>query len=168
MTSASPRIEPRPDQESVWDYPRPPAVVPSARHVRIVHAGELVAETRRAIRVLETAGAPVWYIPPADVRLELLAPSDGRETVCEWKGRASYVDLVVPNARIVRRAAWRYAAPMPGFEAIRDHLAFYAGRVDLATVDGEVVRPQPGVFYGGWITPDVIGPFKGEPGTEGW
>jgi uncharacterized protein (DUF427 family) len=161
-------IRPEPGQESVWDYPRPPAVVPSDRHLLVVHAGTVIAETRRAIRVLETAGAPVWYLPAEDVRLDLLVPSGGRDTVCEWKGRATYYDLLVPGAPVVRRAGWRYPDPNPGYEPIRDHLAFYAGRVDGATVDGETVRPQPGGFYGGWITSDIVGPFKGDPGTEGW
>ncbi len=125
----------------------------------------VVAETSRAFRVLETAGAPVWYLPPDDVRVDLLFPI-GRRTVCEWKGVATYFDLRVgDHASPV--SAWSYARPSAGYEAIRDHVAFYAGRVD-AFVDGERVTPQPGGFYGGWVTSDVVGPFKGEPGTEGW
>ena len=154
-------------RESVWDYPRPPAISPSDRLVRIVHGGEVIAETRRAIRVLETAGAPVWYLPMIDVRLELLRPAIGHQTVCEWKGVAVYLDLVVGD-RVAPRAAWSYPTPQRGYEAIAGHLAFYAGSVDEATVDGERVRPQPGGFYGGWVTDDVVGPFKGEPGTWGW
>lgn len=154
-------------QESVWDYPRPPAVVPSDRLVRIDVGGIVVAESRRAIRVLETAGAPVWYLPPDDVRRDLLRPAPGHRTVCEWKGVASYFDLVV-GERTSRLAAWTYLRPDRGYEAIAGRLAFYAGRVVAATVDGELVRPQPGGFYGGWVTDDVTGPFKGEPGTEGW
>jgi len=154
-------------RESVWDYPRPPAVVPSERLVRIEHGGIIVTESRRAIRVLETAGAPVWYLPPEDVRLELLRHAPGRRTLCEWKGPATYLDLVVGD-RVSREAAWTYPRPSPGYEAIAGYIAFYAARVDSATVDGEAVRPQPGGFYGGWITDDVIGPYKGEPGTEGW
>jgi uncharacterized protein (DUF427 family) len=168
MRSAITPIPPGPGQESVWDYPRPPAIAPSNRLVRIVHAGAIVAESTRALRVLETAGAPVWYLPPDDIRLDLLAPSDGGETICEWKGRARYLDLEVPGAPIARRAAWRYPDPSGRYEAIRGHLAFYAGRVERATVDGEVVRAQPGSFYGGWVTTDVVGPFKGDPGTWGW
>jgi len=154
-------------RESVWDYRRPPAMVPSDRIVRVEFGGMIVAETRRAVRVLETAGAPVWYLPPDDVRRELLRPAPDRRTVCEWKGLATYVDLVV-GQRISRQAAWTYPKPYPGYEAITGYLAFYAARVDSATVDGEPVRPQPGGYYGGWITDDVIGPSKGEPGTEGW
>jgi uncharacterized protein (DUF427 family) len=161
------RIEPGPGQESVWDYPRPPIVVPSNRRVRIEHAGSVVADSTRAIRILETAGAPVWYLPPDDVRTDLLVPSRGRGSLCEWKGAATSFDLVIGD-RVATRAAWTYPRPDPGYEAIAGHLAFYAARVDHATVDGERVRPQPGGFYGGWVTDDVVGPMKGEPGTEGW
>jgi uncharacterized protein (DUF427 family) len=161
------RVEPRPGQESAWDYPRPPAVVASRRHVRVEHAGVVVADSHRALRVLETAGAPVWYLPPDDVRLDLLRPARGPETVCEWKGRASYFDLVVRD-RVAPRAAWQYAHPEPGYAAIAGCIAFYPGRIDAALVDGERAMPQAGGFYGGWVTPDVVGPFKGDPGTEGW
>lgn len=160
------RIAPAAGQKSVWDYPRPPRLDPSTRLVRVEFAGALIAETRRAVRVLETAGAPVWYLPAADVRTELLVATD-RRTLCEWKGQAHYFDLRVRD-RVTRTAAWSYPEPSPGYEAIRGYLAFYAARVDAATVDGEPVRPQPGGFYGGWVTSDVVGPFKGEPGTEGW
>jgi len=154
-------------RESVWDYPRPPAVVPTERLVRIEHGGVAIAESRRALRVLETAGAPVWYLPRDDVRLDLLRAAPDRRTVCEWKGLAAYFDLVIGES-VSRQAAWTYSHPYAGYEAITGFIAFYAGRVDRATVDGELVRPQPGGFYGGWVTDDVIGPFKGEPGTEGW
>ncbi len=165
--STDPLTPPAPIRESVWDYPRPPSVRPSDRLVRIVHRGEVVAESRRGIRILETAGAPVWFLPPADVRLDLLRPSSSPHTICEWKGVAVYLDLVVGRI-VVPRAAWSYPGPQRGYEAIAGHIAFYAGSVDEATVDGERVRPQPGGFYGGWITDDVVGPFKGEPGSEGW
>lgn len=160
-------VPPGPGQESAWDYPRPPIVVPSDRLVRIEHGGELIATTRRALRVLETAGAPVWYLPADDVRMDRLRRVTGHRTVCEWKGAAAYFDLVVGD-RVSARAAWTYDRPLPGFEGLTGHIAFYADRVDRATVDGEAVRPQPGGFYGGWVTDDVVGPFKGEPGTEGW
>ncbi len=167
MITRPQRLAPGPGQESVWDYPRPPAVQPTTRHVRIRFGDGIVADTTRALRVLETAGAPAWYVPSEDVRVDLLRPSDGRGTVCEWKGSATYFDLVVGD-RVSRRAAWTYEQPLPGYEALAGRIAFYAGRVDAATVDGETVRPQPGGFYGGWVTDDVVGPFKGEPGTEGW
>lgn len=151
----------------MWDYPRPPAVRPSSRHVVIRFGDVTVAETSAALRVLETAGAPAWYLPRADVRMNLLRPSRGRGSVCEWKGSATYFDLVVDDL-VSPRAAWTYERPLPGYETLAGRIAFYAGRVDEATVDGEIVRPQPGGFYGGWVTDDVAGPFKGEPGTEGW
>lgn len=161
------RVEPGRGQESAWDYPRPPVVVPSTRRVRVEHGGRVVAETTSAVRVLETAGAPVWYVPRSDVRTEFLRPVPRKSTVCEWKGTASYFDVVVGDL-VARNAAWTYERPLPGYEAIAGWIAFYAGRVDAASVDGEVARPQPGGFYGGWVTDDVVGPFKGEPGTEGW
>ena len=161
------RIVPGPGPESAWDYPRPPAVLPTSRHVRIRFSGVTVADTTAAVRVLETAGAPTWYLPREDVRMDLLRPSGGGGTVCEWKGAATYFDLAAGD-RISPKAAWTYERPLPGFEALTGRIAFYAGRVDEAMVDGEAVRPQPGGFYGGWVTDDVVGPFKGEPGTEGW
>jgi uncharacterized protein (DUF427 family) len=141
--------------------------MPSDRLVRIEHAGTLVAESRHALRVLETAGAPTWYLPREDVRLDLLVLRPDRRTVCEWKGQATYFDLRVGD-RVSPLAAWTYERPRPDYRAIAGHIAFYAGRVDAATVDGERARPQPGGFYGGWVTDDVVGPFKGEPGTEAW
>jgi uncharacterized protein (DUF427 family) len=153
-------------QESVWDYPRPPRLEPSPRHVRVVFAGVEVAGSRRAWRVLETSHPPSWYLPPEDVRTELLRPSP-RRTWCEWKGQARYFSLVVAG-REAKDAAWSYPDPSPGFEPLRDHLAFYPARVDACYVEGEQVRPQAGGFYGGWVTSDLVGPFKGEPGSEGW
>lgn len=160
------RITPGPDQESVWDYPRPPRVEPSAKRVTIVFNGVTIADTRRAVRVLETSHPPNYYIPMADIRSEYLAEAAG-SSICEWKGRARYYDVVVGDRR-AGRAGWSYPSPNPGFEAIRGCVAFYAGPMDACTVDGEAVQPQPGGFYGGWITGDVVGPFKGEPGTMGW
>ncbi len=160
-------IPPGPGQESVWEYPRPPSVVPSERHVRIEHAGVLIAESRRALRVLETAGAPVWYLPPTDVAMQHLQHRPDLQTMCEWKGRASYFDLATGDM-VISRVAWTYVDPLPGYELLTGHIAFYAGRIGTASVDGERVRPQPGGFYGGWVTDDIVGPFKGEPGTEGW
>ncbi len=160
------RIEPGPGRESVWDYPRPPRLEPSTKLVRVLFHGEVVAETRRALRVLETSHPPVFYIPPEDIRTRLLERSS-RSTFCEFKGRARYHALRVGDRRSPD-AAWSYPAPSRAFEPIRDHLAFYPSRVDECTVDGEVVSSQPGDFYGGWITAEVIGPFKGDPGTWGW
>ncbi len=160
------RTAPGPGQESVWDYPRPPAVVADGREVQVAHAGIVIARSRRAHRVLETAGPPCWYLPPDDVRVDLLLPS-GHRTFCEWKGIAEHFDLVIGGTRIPR-AAWSYPDPSPAYGVIRGAIAFYASRVDDCRVAGERVRPQPGRYYGGWITSEVVGPFKGEPGTEAW
>ncbi len=149
--------------ESVWDYPRPPRVEPSPARVVVELGGEVLADTRRNLRVLETSHPPVYYIPAADVRTERLTPSARRPTVCEFKGAARYYDAGDRSG-----VAWSYASPGPGYEAIAGCYAFYPGRVDRATVDGEQVEAQPGDFYGGWITSAVTGPFKGGPGTMGW
>ena len=152
--------------ESVWDYPRPPRVEASPRRVRVVVGDVVVADTTRALRVLETSHPPVYYIPPEDVRSEYLLPSR-RHTFCEFKGEASYYHLVV-GERKVRDAGWYYPSPASRFEALRDHVAFYPGRVDAAYVGDERVRAQAGDFYGGWITDEIEGPFKGGAGTAGW
>lgn len=155
-----------PGQESVWDYPRPPRVEPIEKFLRVMFGGVVVAETRSGIRVLETASPPTVYFPPDDVRTELLTLA-GHQTVCEWKGLAEHVDLAVGD-RVSRRAGWSYPSPRPGYEHMAGWFAFYPGRVDEATVDGELVRAQAGGYYGGWITSEIVGPFKGDPGTEGW
>ena len=152
--------------ESVWDYPRPPRVEASQKPVRVEFAGEVIAETTRAYRVLETSHPPVYYIPLDDVRSEFLRPSL-RHTYCEFKGEAGYYDLVA-GGREVREAAWYYPEPSARYEVLRDHVAFYPGRVDAAWVGDEQVTPQEGDFYGGWITSEIEGPFKGGPGTTGW
>jgi uncharacterized protein (DUF427 family) len=163
------RIEPGPGQESVWDYPRPPVAVPTEARIRIVHAGHVVADTRAAIRVLETSQPPAYYLPPTDIDLSLLQPGTAR-TTCEWKGVAGYWTLDVPGAPDgpVADAAWSYARPTGGFTTIAGHLAFYAQRVDECWVDDERVVANPGSFYGGWITASVVGPFKGSAGTMHW
>jgi uncharacterized protein (DUF427 family) len=151
--------------ESVWDYPRPPAVVPCERRVRVIHAGRTVAESERALRVLETASPPTIYVPPEDVQAELLEPTEGH-TVCEWKGQASYLDVAHEDGR-AERAAWTYSEPKEAYAELRDRIAFYPGRVECY-LDDERVRPQAGDFYGGWITDEIVGPHKGEPGTGDW
>jgi uncharacterized protein (DUF427 family) len=159
-------VVPGPDQESVWDYPRPPRLEPVPERIRVVVDGTVIADSHRAMRVLETAGAPVYYLPREDIRMDLLAPSAG-SSHCEWKGRASYWSLRAPD-RSIPEVAWSYEAPTQGFEAMRGHLAFYAGRVDEAWVGVERATPQPGGFYGGWVTSRITGPIKGEPGSWGW
>jgi uncharacterized protein (DUF427 family) len=157
---------PGPGQESVWDYPRPPRVEETSKHIQVVFAGEVIADTRRAKRVLETSHPPVYYIPPEDIQMEFLHESP-QTSYCEWKGRASYYTVSVGEKR-AENATWFYPDPTPPFASIRNHVAFYANKMDACWVDGEKVRPQPGGFYGGWITDDVVGPFKGAPGTMGW
>jgi uncharacterized protein (DUF427 family) len=159
-------IPPAPGQESVWDYPRPPRLEQTQRHIQVIFNGVTIADTRRAWRVLETSHPPTYYIPPEDIRMEYLQPGHGR-SFCEWKGPAGYYTIVVNDKR-AENAGWAYPNPTPGFASIRSHVAFYAGLMDACFVDGERVRPQPGDFYGGWITGDVVGPFKGEPGSWGW
>ena len=141
-------------QESVWDYPRPPRVERTTRRLVVVAGGVTVAETTSGYRVLETSHPPVYYFPRSDVNMSLLRPASGTN-VCEWKGQAQYFDLVVPGS-IRPRAAWSYVDPLPGSEAIREYIAFYPAAADRCTVDGTTVTPQPGGFYGGWITPDIV------------
>lgn len=154
------------NKESVWDYPRPPRLEPVEKLIRVDFNGEIIAESRRAYRVLETSHPPVYYIPRADIQDAYLIPAEGT-SFCEWKGSARYWSLDVQGKQSLK-AAWSYESPTAVFAPIRGHLAFYAGRVDACYVAGEKVKPQPGGFYGGWITSDLEGPFKGEPGTAGW
>jgi uncharacterized protein (DUF427 family) len=160
------RIEPNPGQESVWDYPRPPRLEVSPKHIQIVFNGVTIADTHGAQRVLETSHPPVYYLPPEDIKMDyLIGTTQG--SFCEWKGRAIYYAVVVGNKQ-ASNAAWAYPSPTPSFAAIKNYLAFYAHMMDACYVDGEQVQPQPGNFYGGWITSNIVGPFKGEPGTWGW
>jgi uncharacterized protein (DUF427 family) len=161
------RIEPGPGQESVWDYPRPPLVELTDKHIQVIFNGVMIAETSQALRVLETSHPPVYYIPIVDVKRDYLVPRFTR-TLCEYKGEASYYGLFMDDGAQVSSAAWTYFDPNPGYEALKMHLAFYPHYVDACYVDGELVTPQPGGFYGGWITSDIVGPFKGEPGTDYW
>ncbi len=160
------RIPPGPGQESVWDYPRPPRVEETTRHIQVFFNDVLIADTRRARRVLETSHPPVYYIPLDDARTEYLVASTN-SSFCEWKGRAGYVTVAV-NGLEARDAAWFYPSPTPAFSLIKDCVAFYPGRMSACFVDGERVEAQPGDFYGGWITSDIVGPFKGGAGTWGW
>lgn len=156
---------PAPGQESVWDYPRPPKLVADKRRVA-VRWGELtIAHSVETYRVLETAGPPAFYIPRRDVRVELLQPFPGA-SVCEWKGTAQYWGLATaPPSR--EAVGWCYPTPQTPYEPIAGYFSFYPGRVECF-VENERVRPQPGCFYGGWVTGEIVGPWKGEPGTEIW
>jgi uncharacterized protein (DUF427 family) len=158
-------VSPGPGQESVWDYPRPPLLEPDARRVEVRVGDTSIAQTSNAVRILETASPPTFYLPPADVRMDLLERAPG-ESRCEWKGVATYWDVVVAGERL-EAAAWSYPDPFPEFQAIRGFLSFYPARL-ACFVAGERVAPQPGGFYGGWVTRQLVGPFKGEPGTDGW
>lgn len=157
---------PGPGQESVWDYPRPPLLEHFAGSITVELGGEIIASTTRAWRVLETSHPPSYYLPREAFTKGVLRPADG-SSWCEWKGRASYYDLVTAT-RQAPAAAWAYRQPNPRFADITGAIAVMAGKVDRCTVNGEQVAAQPGGFYGGWVTMDVVGPFKGEPGSEGW
>lgn len=156
-----------PGQESVWDYPRPPRVESTDRHVVVEFDGMTIADTRAALRVLETSHPPVFYLPVADVAAGVLQ-ANPRRTFCEFKGAAAYHDLVSPSGRIEVAAAWSYPEPTFGFELLVGHVALYPGRMDRCLVDGEVVRAVQGDFYGGWVTSEVVGPFKGEVAGSTW
>ena len=155
-----------PGQESVWDYPRPPRVEPGAETVEVVLGGIVVARTKASLRVLETSHPPTYYLPREAFLEGVLRPTAGH-TYCEWKGQASYADLVAGTATALR-AAWTYPDPVDGFAALLGHYAVMPGLVEECRVDGERVLPQQGGFYGGWITDRVVGPFKGRPGSWGW
>jgi len=155
-----------PGQESVWDYPRPAIAEPSQRHIRIVHQGVVLADTRAAWRTLETSHPPTYYLPQADIAMAHLEPNPAR-SLCEWKGQAHYWDVVIDEL-VLPRVGWSYPRPTPRFEILKDHIAFYAQPFDRCSVDGEIVVAQAGGFYGGWITSGFAGPFKGGPGTSGW
>ena len=159
-------ITPKPGQESVWDYPRPPRLERVSKHVRILHEGAILADTNGAYRVLETSHPPVYYLPQADIQMQYLRERRTNPSFCEWKGNAIYWDLEKPGVRLPM-IAWSYPAPTGGFGPIKDYLAFYAAPFTCYVGD-EQATPQPGKFYGGWITADIVGPFKGEPGSWGW
>jgi uncharacterized protein (DUF427 family) len=159
-------VLPQEGQESVWDYPRPPAVVVDDRLVTVWFKGVEIASTTKAVRVLETASPPTFYLPRSAVRMEDLQEASG-SSFCEWKGRATYWSVVIPGHPPLPKVAWSYEQPFQQFAAIKGYLSFYPSRVDCF-VGGTRVRPQPGAFYGGWVTPEVVGPFKGEPGSQSW
>jgi uncharacterized protein (DUF427 family) len=162
----SERVEPGPGQRSVWDFPRPPALEQWHEHVVVRLGGVVVAETADAWSVLETSHPPTYYLPPDAWLPGSLRPATG-SSHCEWKGSARYLD-VVGGQVVAERAAWSYPDPVARYAAIRDHVAVYPEAMDACSVDGVPVEPQPGGFYGGWVTPRVVGPFKGEPGTLHW
>ncbi len=172
-------IPPKPGQESVWDYPRPPKLEDTFKLIEIIFNQKIIVKTTKAKRVLETSHPPIYYIPPADIAMENLILAAGT-SFCEWKGTAVYYNLQI-DGKIIEKAAWSYPEPTMPFSEIKDYLAFYPiqyphdpqnsqypHEMDGCFVDGEKVTPQPGRFYGGWITSDIVGPFKGEIGSMGW
>lgn len=154
-------------QERVADYPRPPRLERDTRRIRIVLGGQTIVDTTDGWRVLETTHPPSFYLPQTAFAPGTLVASPGRGSVCEWKGRATYWTLQA-GGRVATDAGWSYPAPTPAFASIRDHVAVYAGAMDRCLVDDEPVTPQSGGFYGGWITAELVGPFKGGPGTAFW
>ncbi len=152
--------------ESVWDYPRPPRLERVSARITVEFAGTVIADTTAAWRILETSHPPTYYLPPGDIADGVLEPA-GRGSICEWKGVARYWTVRVGD-RVAERVAWSYPDPSGAYADLKDHVAFYCGPMDRCTVGGVEAEPQPGGFYGGWITPDITGPFKGGPGTMGW
>jgi len=159
-------VKPAPGQESIWDYPRPPKVELFSKNIRVESGGEVIAETTKSYKVMETSSPPCYYISQEYIKMNYLITST-HKTLCEWKGSAKYWSIKVGD-RYFENAGWSYSAPWEGFEEIKDHIAFFAGRVDACFIDDEKVVPQAGDFYGGWTTSNIVGPFKGEKGTEHW
>ena len=159
-------ILPKPGQESVWDYPRPPKLEDTSKHICIIFNGQTIADTHRAKRILETSHPPNYYIPIADIKIEYLTPSS-RTSFCEWKGQARYYHLQVGD-RQVQNVAWDYPNISANYADLADHISFYPVPMDACYVNDEKVQPQAGNFYAGWITSDIVGPFKGEPGSWSW
>ena len=160
------KIKPGPGQESVWDYPRPPKLEPFSGHIRIVFAGEVILDTNKAWRILETSHPPTSYLPVADFKAGVLEPVH-KKTFCEFKGMADYYDIVL-GKHVAQQAAWGYAEPTGQYGELKGTVSVYAHLVDSCFVNDERVQAQPGDFYGGWITSNIVGPFKGGPGTWGW
>ncbi len=159
-------IKPQPGQESVWDYPRPPRLEPTPKRLQIIFNGVTIADTVKGYRVLETSHPPTYYLPPDDIEMGYFYHA-GRGSMCEWKGAAKYYTLTVGD-KTAERVAWYYPTPTRPFAPIKNYIAFYARAMDACYVAGEQATPQPGGFYGGWVTNDIAGPIKGEPGSSWW
>ena len=160
-------IQPKKGQESVWDYPRPPKLELTNHHITIEFGGETIASSNRAYRVLETSHPPVYYLPQDDLRMAFIFQNSNKRSFCEFKGRAIYWDIKTAQ-KSVKEVAWSYPSPTPSFSGIKDYLAFYPSQMDACYVNDELVKAQEGDFYGGWITSNIVGPFKGGAGTWGW
>lgn len=159
-------VTPGPDQESVWDYPRPPRIEATTERIRIRFGGETIVDTTDAVRVLETSHPPVYYLPRSAFPDGVLEKAPGA-SFCEFKGAAKYVSVRC-GATVAESAGWYYPNPSPGYDLLKDRVAIYPSAMDSCEIAGEIVTPQAGDFYGGWITSRVVGPFKGEVGTLGW
>ncbi len=159
-------IKPQAGQESVWDYPRPPRLEKTNKSIQVYFNGVCIIDTQGAYRVLETSHPPSYYLPPADIQMQYFKPAVGK-SICEWKGQANYYSIVIGD-KTAERVAWAYPRPTSEFAVIKDYIALYPALMDKCVVNGEIVQPQPGEFYGGWVTSDVVGPFKGIPGSWGW
>jgi uncharacterized protein (DUF427 family) len=159
-------IPPQAGQESVWNYPRPPRLELSPKHLQIIFNDVIIADTKSSYRVLETSHPPVYYLPPQDIKMEYLQAT-AEKSFCEWKGLAGYYTITVGDKQAIN-AAWYYPEPTPEFRPMKDYVAFYVAKMAACYADGELVQPQPGNFYGGWITSDIVGPFKGVPNSWGW
>jgi len=166
MFNKNKKIKPKVGQESVWDYPRPPKMEKVSKHLKIFQGKNTIADTTRPVRILETSHPPVYYFPPENVNMEFLRENN-KTTHCEWKGQAKYYDLIV-EGKVIENIAWTYPSINEDYEEMEDYIAFYPGKLDACYVNGELVQAQPGDFYGGWVTSDIVGPFKGAPGTWGW
>jgi uncharacterized protein (DUF427 family) len=160
------RIKPKAGQESVWDYPRPPRLESFNGHIRIVYNSEIILDTQEAYRILETSHPPTYYVPVSQFRKDLLRINQST-SFCEFKGMAAYYDLQV-HGKTAKKAAWHYPNPKTKYHALKDHVSVYAHLMDACLVNDELVDAQQGSFYGGWITTNIVGPFKGAPGTWGW
>ncbi|WP_299452616.1 DUF427 domain-containing protein [uncultured Microscilla sp.] len=161
------KITPKPGQESVWDYPRPPKLENTNKTLRVIYNDTVIAQTNQGMRILETSHPPTYYFPPEDVHLEYLELVENKTSFCEYKGAASYYNLRL-EGRVVQNVAWFYANPLPKYQALKNHLCFYASKVSACYVNDELVQAQEGDFYGGWITSQIVGPFKGGANTWGW
>lgn len=161
------RIPPKPGQESVWDYPRPPKIESTNKLLQVKYEGLIIAQTNLGYRILETSHPPVYYFPPESIKMEYLQKQYGAKSHCEFKGIAEYWDISI-NGKVVLAAAWSYPQPHGRYKDVQDYLAFYPSKAEACFVNGELVQSQKGDFYGGWITKDIVGPFKGGVGTWGW
>ena len=157
-------IVPKKGQRSVWDFPRPPVIEKVNKPVLVKHKDQIIADSERALAVLETASPPTYYIPDTEINTSLLVKMEAKSSLCEWKGNAVYWAL---KSNVNQPVAWSYPKPFPEFEALKEHMAFYPQNLECF-VAGQQVKAQASTFYAGWITPDLTGPFKGEKGTEHW